>query len=430
MHKYDFLKLAFKNKKGEYKPWVISAFALIENKGEDYYLKIIQTPTGHFFINKDGEREQIEGTESGKPPFTFQENIALTVEDCPNLKNDTVATIGNYYFNYCSLYKSFGKKIEFINTEVNVEKIEKIIANKLHDDENDLSKETEEFIYVHEYLEFAKTLEFMKTLTQLCVWAATEKTVTPPPGIEKFKKELLLKYKDRINEPSVVAEIDKQLLAYAGEWLKDDPGGQKFLSSDKSRDVAYKKLFLMQGAEAGLDDKLEIDTITNSLSQGWDVNKWTTMQNSSRAGSYNRGASTQYGGEIVKWLLRATANIRITQHDCGTRLGVPLLITKDNLHFIAKSYLVTKSGEPLLIKDETEAGQYLGKVVMKRSPMYCKLDKTDYCEVCMGPTLSASPEAPSMAVSQNGSAYMLMFMKKMHGTAMKTSHFDFREAFK
>ena len=67
--------------------------------------------------------------------------------------------------------------------------------------------------------------------------------------------------------------------------------------------------------------------ITKSLAEGWDITKFPEMMDGSRAGSYSRGAETMLGGEQVKWLLRTSSNMRITQKDCGSRLGYRMQVT-------------------------------------------------------------------------------------------------------
>jgi hypothetical protein len=60
--------------------------------------------------------------------------------------------------------------------------------------------------------------------------------------------------------------------------------------------------------------------------------------------------------------------------------------------------------------------------------MFCKLDKTDYCAVCVGERLSINPTALSAAVAEYGSTFMLISMKKMHGTVLATHRMNYKTA--
>jgi hypothetical protein len=280
-------------------------------------------------------------------------------------------------------------------------------------------------IYVKEYLVMADSAFYLAGFTQLWVPAATRKAMTAPPGILELKAKLLEQYKDKLHDPAVIAKIDAELIAFDSAYLKGDDA-EGFLIENKSRKVVRRKLFLMTGAEAGLDDGVDVDLIPNSLSEGWDISKFPIMNDSLRAGSYNRGAETMLGGEAVKWLLRASSNMIVTSDDCHSTLGVPVLLSDENKKKYMGFSVVTDTGSEKLV-DET-IGTYLGKKVMIRSPMFCRLEKTDYCGVCVGPRLAVNPTALSSAVSEYGSKFMLLFMKKMHGTQLALAHMDYRTA--
>ena len=56
---------------------------------------------------------------------------------------------------------------------------------------------------------------------------------------------------------------------------------------------------------------------------------------------------------------------------------------------------------------------------MVSSPMYCKLDKTDYCKTCVGKKLADNPTGLSMAVSDYGSTMLYIYMSAVHGKQLK-----------
>lgn len=433
MQKQEFYLKALKSGLYKKKAFIISAFSLIREdfsqwKKDPYPYRIVQTQTGYFFVDPENKEKliPIEGSVIGEPLFKFKEPIDLKTGELPNLKKDITSTIGNVFFNYCSIVNSFGDKIDYLEGKVNIRAIEDLIATRLQDTPDESFVRNNKDIYVDEYIKFVDSTLFLTNFTQLCVWAATEKVMTPPPGIVEFKQALLDKYKDRLHDPVVVAAIDAELVKFDAEYLKGDPG-ENFLTSSKLRNIVRKKLFLMHGAEVSLNDGVNVDLIENSLSQGWDINKFPAMNNSLRAGSYNRGKETQLGGESVKWLLRASSNIMVPVDDCGTRIGKLFKVDKNTVSKLIGFSIVTENGYKT-IDSETDTGTYLGKTLMVRSPMYCKLDKTDYCKICVGVKLSNNPTGLSLAVSEYGSNFMSIFMAAGHSKGLMLAKMNYKEA--
>ena len=428
MLKNDFYLAAMKEELYKKKSFVISAFSLIREdiskwKEDPYLYRVVQTPTGNFFVNEQKELTLIEDAPAGKPILKFKDPIELKANQLPNLKKDITSTIGNVLFNYCCIVNSFGSKMDYIEGKVNIRLIEDTIAKKLADTNNDVTEKDPNLIYIDEYLKFSDSLLYITNFTQLCVWAGTEKTMTPPPGLKEFKATLFEKYKGQLNDPTVVAMIDAELVAFDNEYLKGDPG-ENFLMDGKPR-KARKRLFLMYGAEEGFGTTVGVDLVKNSLNEGWELDKFPTMNNALRAGSYYRGAETQLGGESVKWLLRASSNLNVTIDDCGTRIGKQFLVTEQNAKKLIGFNVITEEGIKE-INEDTDTGSYLGKKIMVRSPMYCKLTRTDFCKACIGQKLSLNPTGLSLAVSEYGSNFMLIFMKRMHTTALSLAKIDYK----
>jgi hypothetical protein len=423
-------------KKGLYKKraWIISGFSIIlesvdEWTKDPYDYRIVQTPTGHFYVDPSSkELFRIEGTTPNEPIFKFSNPIDLKADDCPNLSKDIRSTIGDLFVNYVCLVYPFNKKIPYNVGFFDIKKIEATIAKVLTDTPAQQSDKKDNLIYVDEYVKFADSISYLEEFAQLCVWAGTFKTMTGPENVKQVRDKLLLENKDHLDDPLVISRIEKELIALDTEYLKGDPG-ENFLNSSKARNVVRKKQFLMIGAEAGLEGGNKVDAITNSLDEGWDIKKFPSMNNNLRAGSFNRGAETALGGEAVKWLLRASSNVRVVDTDCGTTIGKVIDLEESNKNLLLDFSVVTKEGYKT-ITDENELGAYLGKKIMIRSPMYCKLTKTDYCKVCVGVKLAKNPTALSLVVSDYGSKMMYIFMQAVHGKALTTARLDWKKHFK
>lgn len=431
MHKLDLFKAVIKTDTYLSVPWVISAFALIQEAPDawtkdPYAYRIVQSPIGHSYVDPiDGQLKPIEGCQPGMPVFRPLERIVLEPGDMENVKVETVTSIGTAYFNKAALASVFGGKIEYINGRIDAGKVEDMINELFVDNPPEGQERDPGLIYPDELQAFANTVFDMTNFAQLFTWGMTEKALMAPPGIEEKKAELIEANKDRLYDPAVIAAIEKELIKFDAEFLKGDPS-LNFLLSAKSRNIVRKKLYLDYGAERNLTGSQRVDFIQNSLSQGWQIDKFPSMNDALRAGSFDRGSETQLGGVAFKEILRATSNISISIDDCGSTVGREMLIDKDNLKHIKGYSIVTPQG-PKFIKNMQEAGTYLGQVVKKRSMMYCIGEGNKYCKVCAGFNLSNKPEAASMAAAEYGSVFLGLMMAAMHGKTLATTKLDWKK---
>ena len=434
MNKKELFLLAMKSEEYRRKAFVISAFSIFDEssdawKKNPYPYRIIQTKTGYFFVDPDNNNELtiIEDAIVGEALYGIKEKVSVTIAvGITNLNSDIETTYGKILFNYIVLIHAFKNKIPYINTRISPDKVEDLIIGRLKDNPLKEEDRNETDIYIDEYLLFTKAMFFLAGFTQICVPAASAKTITAAPGIVALKERLLAENKDRLHDPAIIALIDAELVKFDKAYMAGDIG-EGFLIGGKAYNIVRKKLFSMHGAEMGLEEKVDVNIIQNSLSQGWDISKMPEMINSLRAGSFNRGSQTMLGGEAVKWLYRASSNMNVTEDDCGSKLGNVINVTENNIWWLKGFSVVTETGSDLVDSDE-KAKSYIGKKVMVRSPMYCKLDKTDFCKVCVGSNLANNPTGLSVAVSEFGSAILSLFMKASHGKALTVAHMDYMTA--
>lgn len=428
MKKNEYLSLALQTPAYKRKDWVISAFSVISEgpdnyKADPYAYRIVQTVTGVFFIDpNNNELIKIDDALPNTPLFKFKDLFTVTPAVYPYLKEPIESTIGNLLFNLCCIAGAFGSKIPYVTGPVNIRNIEEKISLLLADNvSNDLR--VADKIYVDEYVKFVDSMAYLKGWSQLCIQGATYKTLTAPPGITKFKKELLDKYKGHLDDPVVLAEIEKELIAFDAEYLKGDPGGDNYANGKKTRTTVRKKLFLMLGAEEGIVPSNKVSPSFNSLDEGWDINNLPALNNALRAASFNRGSQTQLGGLLTKQILRATSNLTMSIDDCGSKTGIYRFVTEAYSRKLVGINIIVK-GQPVLIKDLQQAKSYIGQTILKRSPMYCKAAKTDICKTCLGDLLSRNELGLSSALSDYGSAILNLFLKKAHGGTLSLVKLD------
>lgn len=410
--------------------WIFSVFTII-NEAPDawtkdpYPFRLVRTPTGFFYVDPKDRTKliQIEDGDASRSLLVYNEPVVLHAGDFVNLDREVKVTYGNAFFNWLALVYPFGSKIPYIDKRFSPADIEKkYISKLLKDDPAPGDPIDPDAIYVTDgLLKFNDTVSAVDCLAAICVPSDTERSCQTHPGMYALRNKLIKENAGKLNDPAVIAEINKQLIALDSEWLKGDPS-EGFLISKKMRNVVRPRTYMMYGGEAAFGDGLTVDLVVPSLEEGWDMSKLPTIINTSRAGSYKRGKDTQDGGVETKWLRRVSENARVAIDDCHPPLGVPTDITADSAPRYVGFQIITDSG--LLKLTPENIGEYIGKTVMRRSPAFCRGLKATICAVCAGPRLAENPTALSTAVADLGSAFMGYSMSAMHGKELVTARFD------
>ena len=430
MIKRDLFIKAMQAKCYERLAWSLSAFCLTrenedEYKKDPYPYRLVTNPVGHFYCDPDNNNElsKIDDGVANQPLYQVKERLDITPSDIPNLGENLNTSYGNLLTNWIVLINAFGNKVPYQEGKFNIGKVEDLIIGRLEPTPADVSKKTDQFIYIDEYIKFCDSVFFLTGLSQVCVWTVTEKMLLPPPGIKELKEKLFAENEGHLNEMATIAKINDQLMAFDKEYLKDDPG-YNFMNGKKSLSNRQKS-FLMQGGELGLSGSVVNATlIKNSLSEGWDINAFPVMNDSLRIGVYGRGQQTALGGVAVKWLLRASSNLNVTVEDCGSRIGRTLTVNDSNVKDLVGFNVIMKEGSKT-VNDISEAGAYMGKKIMLRSPMYCKLELTDYCQVCVGKRLALNKNGLSSAIGGYGSALLSLFLSAAHSKSLSLAKMNY-----
>ena len=376
----------------------------------DTSLCTITEDSGLTFIFKDSS-VKIDWYVPGEPLYTNKGTLTLNANDIPNVSEKVVTTYGRVLANQLLLLENDIRHIKFVNGNWINDKIIKRVMEKIAKDDSITSEQAHDFV---------NAIQFVSSLTQLFVPSASEKALTTDPRIAAKKKELLEKYKDKLDDPAIISKIEQELVAMDRAWLKGDIS-EGFYKSGKDFNVSRKRMFIMHGGEKSFIDDSKIDMIKFSLNEGWDLEELPKVANSLRDGSYGRGAATAMGGERVKKFQQAFQNSRISLTDCGSKRGGMFVITEDNKKdFIGR----TNMKDELLTEDSLN--KFIGKTLEIRSPLYCLGDKTDYCEVCSGIKMGESPNIVNTLTAAVGSVFMLIEMKSTHGKELLTANFSLK----
>lgn len=370
-------------------------------------------------IERNGTKtnEIITDSDASKPLLEPNLKIKIGPDDLPLLcKEPTETTIGRYIFNYLYYYnilkpynEELLKEVTYLNKETGLSPVENTYNKLLREDK----------INVEIYGKFIDTCSFLQDLSRIFTVVCTYKNITPPPGLDKYKKELSKKFDAEYGPKwrdnlQLVASYTDELMKLDKEYLKDDRSTGKIMIP-KVTENARVKMYISFGLDRGMDPNSVF--VENSLTDGYPKNKeeLAAIYNSIIAGSYSRGAETVKGGVLAKALLRSGLNCVIREGDCGTNLYSEILITKENFKSYNDRNMVTPNG--LVNIDNAE--EFIGQTIKVRSPLYCRHEGKNFCSACVGKAIGDRKFGIPLLLTDIGGTILNSSMKAMHDTSIK-----------
>lgn len=421
--KSQFFLLALHNKMYQSLAWAIFCFSQTQGEPSEKL-----TPYVHEgkWVFKDLEDEITEITDGDvkTPLFGKKETFKYKQGAFIGAIADGEASYAKVLWHHVVIVYAFGSRIPFEPKGRTVADVEKITSANLVDWVEDDKDVPEGKFSVKQHLAFTEALGSILTgYAQLFTPTTTEKSLVTDPAIKKRKKELLEQNKDRLHDPAVISSIKNELIAMDKEWVKGDDAAD-FLLSKKSYDQIRVKTLIMHGEESAFTDGTQVKLIETSLDDGWNLGNVTDYVNSIRQGSYNRGSETALGGELSQFLIRIFQNHVVTQlEDCGSKVTLVREVPVWNTEFYIGLNIVDNGKLVTLSSDNI--GKYAGKKVAFRSPQYCHEKGNGYCHACIGAVNALYPEALGGQALDIGHIILYIFMKKAHGSVLKTCPWDF-----
>lgn len=378
---------------------------------------VLRTATNVQVKLPDGQMEILEEAKLGEPVLSAKSVIFVPPKFFEFWPEGGFTTAGNLVYNSCCLWPVVGAKFGYINERVDERKIEAKFAEAMIDDPEDPSQKDPNLIYVSDWLQYGRAIKYQEEFSSLFVWTLSENSIVPSDEVLKRKEELLAEAQANgtIGDPVTQAKIFKELEDLDSKQLAQDPGAA-FITSGKSK-LVRRKLTSMYGAEQGLDVSQKPLLITQSLHDGLRPEHLVDVMNVSRAGSFDRGAETMYGGVEAKWGDRVMQGSKVVAEDCGSQLGYTYEVTPRTIANTIGRWMFTSEGVKL-IEDKHQAMALIGQTIKVRAPNRCKAAPlTKWCTVCLGAQLSANPRALGLSVSAYGSGFLQLSLQSMHAKA-------------
>ena len=279
---------------------------------------------------------------------------------------------------------------------------------------------------------FAMTTQLTMPMVQFLSPGFTDKMLLSSKEITKKKNELLKKYKAELDAGNikVADEIQKELLAFADEYLKDDPSMDIFRSgAGGSFTNNYKNMFIMRGTVRDTDPNVGYQFITSNYIDGVSVDEYAAFANTLAEGPYFRSKKTEVGGYWEKLFLYGLQHLQLGEpgSDCGTDKYIEVDITKDNIDAYMYNYII--EGSKLVELTSENRDKYIGKRVKMRFASMCKM-KNGFCNKCAGNLwYRLGVKSVGVITPQIPSKLKNIYMKGFHDAQVSLTDINVMEAF-
>ena len=420
MERFKLLLEGIENNRHLEVNWILSMLTVSDNPFSDemldwkpYDIAVDRKTNKRVFFDpvNDNTFTAIEGLPDLAPIIDYKEIYRIKPGELPNVTEVINATGGTIIANLYLAIVPFKDKIPFVNRKLKAKDFNTPVAKMLATD----------VITIDEFIYYCECVDFLGNFWGVAVPTGSKKTQTISPQVLALKEKLLKEYSTELENNVVMTQIEKQLCDLDAQDFKGDVAEDFFVSS-KSRMISRKKAKIIQGLDDGMGGSAP-RLITSALDEGLDATDIPAGADSTRAASYSRGFLTAQGGELVNYLYRVFMNTKIASDDCGTKLGIEVAITKDNMKRYIDRYMVSKEGKTTLI-DATIIASLVGKTITVRSPARCKEKAPNFCGRCTDKFFFNARETVHIETSNPGSIIMNDRMKAMHGRTYSIAFFE------
>lgn len=317
-------------------------------------------------------------------------------------KNKFTTTVGIWIFNKYFIEQDFFDIFGYINKSIN-------------GDEYDYMNQVLSYALAEDRIELEAfkryNLKYQLFMDYVCILSPnfTDKMLTCTRAINLKKRELLKKYKKELDAGDylVGAKMEKEILEYAREYMKDDPSMDMFLSGARgSFNNNFKNMFVMKGIikDPNPNAKIPYKVATSNLIDGISAEEYALFAASLTEGPYNRAIKTANGGHLEKLFVNALQHIHAGPEgsDCGTPYTITVKLDKKNI--LSYMYFYMKEGNKLVELTSQNMDKYIGKTVHFRFASLCQSKNGEKCSKCLGTSFyrlhkenvgAATPKIPS-----------------------------------
>ena len=411
--------------------WRITAFSRIKKVNpdmENYDYRVVPFEGGYAYY-KDGKlSERIEGSTDKEPLLVYLNDIELPALTFANQPEAITTKYGNVLLNSVCILDPFGTSIDFVTGRWNIGDVDKkVVALLVDNDPDDENKLFPGKITCTQLDHYVANLQMFEAITHMVSHAATPRSVLPPTGIEAERKRLQKIYTN-LNDPVEAVKYENALRDFDTKYLEGDPSLGIVLSG-KNKNTARVKMYMAMGSEPNFTKELQEHYMTKALNDGGVQSKseHSVQMSGVRAGSYFRGVETQIGGTGSKIIIRALNYVTVSDTDCGTKRTLSYPVDSVNVKNLNGLYHIV-SGKPVLI-EAADLPALVGKVIERRTPIYCTEPRDKLCKVCAGERLYRFRNGMQLSGMDIGNTLIYYAFKKMKGVTLSITDVDLKSAF-
>jgi hypothetical protein len=346
-------------------------------------------------------------------------------------KSTFVTTIGIWIFNvfiirdfgFCSLFNGY------INKNLTAGKFEdlnQVLVYALLEDKIDTKV----------YTEFLNYTQFLMPYETILMPNHSERVLTCTKILSKKKAELFKQYSEELKagNPAVTEKVEKELLKYAEEYLKDDPGLDGYLSGAGGKwGNNFKNMYVMNGALRNPDPnaKQEYNISSSCFMDGISKEEYSIIANSLVGGPYSRSKKTEIGGYWEKLIRDGFQTVILDEPgtDCGSKKYIEVLLTPKNLKLHIYNWIIQPDGSLVELTMDNK-DKFMNKKVKMRFNIFCKNKSCKICSKCAGNFMyRRGGRNIGLATIQLAAKLKLVSMKSFHDSVIHTVEIDPEKAF-
>lgn len=399
------------------------AKAITNKEDLDYIFSLTEDDLEHTHVIMDMFAD-FDGNDSQK--FNPYDTLVIppgTYELSPGKKNTKPceSTIGIYLFNKLFIEKDYNTLFGYVNKNIDADTFKSLsdeISYALLENETDVPA-LQRWIQKGQYM-----MKFASILSP----SMSEDFITINDKIRQRKMQLVAQYREEIlaGNALVMDKIEKELIAYGKELLKDDPTYDFFDSGAGANwKNNFKNMFVTRGAVKDPDPDKGYNIILSSYMDSIKKEEFVMLANTLPAGPFARSNKTQIGGYWEKLVLSATQHITLDKpgSDCKTKRYITITLNKNNIKDFMYSNII--EGSKLVELNRHNKSKYIGKTVkMRYSAMCANKDKNNcICNACAGNLFyRLTTNSDGTAYIKNVGAATPQLMSRLKNINMKAFH--------
>ena len=335
-------------------------------------------------------------------------------------RTDIETTVGSFIFNKFIIEPLFAEHIDFVNWELTdggLGKLEGVLSELLLEDKIDTTM-------FGDYLDRVQWLgmQFHEPLAA----SFTMRGLKPLDSVIKRRDELIEENKEALEKGDIMtmSAIEKELVDLAKKEISDDPSMDLYYSGARgSIPNNYKQLSIVKGPVFNKTIG-KYQFIKKSFFEGIDKEDLSAAATNVVNGQYPKSCGTAISGYKAKQVssLGQAVILRKDVQDCGTKGYVEIVIPPSMKSKFLYRYVI--DGGKLVMLDNSNIDNYVGKKVKLRSIMYCGCD-SGVCMTCAGRLFEKLQiDAIGLTTSTLTGALLNLKMKAFHDSSVKVNAID------